>query len=256
MQVEHAIGVLLALAVLAVATGFAWRALRRPAPIVPEAVPAPLDTLASWQPQATRLLTSGEREAFDVLRRAFPRHLVMAQVPLARFLRVPTRYSYKEWLRRIGHQCADLVLCDATTQVVAVVAVRAAKPQGERTRRRHARLVKVLEAAEIPLHVWVEGALPSAEGARRQFGLTDAVGVAPAVVPAAVTAATAELALADGGAGLPSRPAPLDARTRQPAVPDEVIEMREPPNSTWFDEFDSRTAPLDETRPPTATPKS
>jgi hypothetical protein len=185
------------------------------------------------------VLTTGERQALEVLRKAFPRHLVMGQVPLARFLRVPTRRSYKEWLRRVGHQCADLVLCDATTQVVAVVAVRAARPQNERALKRHARLVKVLEAAEIPLHIWVEGALPSPEGARRQFGLSD---TAPLSIP------VRELALAEGDG--PAGRA-VDARTRQAAVPDEVFEMREPPNSTWFDEFDSRTAPLDETRPPT-----
>jgi hypothetical protein len=190
-------------------------------------------------------LTTGEREAFDVLRRAFPHHLVMAQVPLARFLRVPTRYSYKEWLRRIGHQCADLVLCDATTQVVAVVAVRAAKPQTERGLKRHARLAKVLKAAEIPLHLWVEGALPSPEGARRQFGIADPMPTA--VMP---TVVVPEMALAEADGPTASARVQVDARTRQPAIPDEVIEMREPPNSTWFDEFDSRSAPLDETRPP------
>jgi hypothetical protein len=229
------VGLLLVLLVLGLKAWKAPRAVALPPPAMS------LDTLTSWQPQATRLLTTGEREAFDVLRRAFPRHVVMAQVPLARFLRVPTRYSYKEWLQRVGHQCADLVLCDATTQVIAVVAVRTSRPQTERAIRRQARLAKVLKAAEIPLHLWVEGALPSPEGVRRQFGIVEAT---------VVQVPTPEMAMAEAEAGPPGGQVRLDARTRQPAVPDEVIEMREPPNSTWFDDFDSRSTPLDETRPP------
>jgi hypothetical protein len=242
----HLLAGLALLSALVAAVGFFWiRSSRMAALAPPPPAAAALDTLTNWQPQATRLLTVAEREAYEVLSRAFPRHIVMAQVPLARFLRVPTRYSYREWLRRIGTQCADLVLCDATTQVVAVVAVRAARPQSERALKRQARLARVLEAAEIPLHLWVEGALPSAEGARRQFGIE---------VPVPVRVPEYALAEAEALAGVASAvrvrglaPA-VDARTRQPDVPDEVIEMREPPNSTWFDDFDSRATPLDETR--------
>ncbi len=247
---------LVLVAVLGAVVLLLWRRSTRAAAMAPgaEAAAAPLDTLTSWQPQATRLLTIGERQAYAVLIRAFPRHIVMAQVPLARFLRVPTRYSYREWLRRIGNQCADLVICDDTTQVVAVVAVRTARPQSDRALKRHARLAKVLAASEIPLHLWVEGALPSAEGARRQFGLADGMTQVPQPQP--------ELALAEAGGpaqgpvGPRGLAPPVDARTRRPAEPDEVIEMREPPNSTWFDEFDSRAAPLDETRRDSGLPGS
>lgn len=226
--------------------GYFWiRSSRAAALAPPPPAAASLDTLTNWHPQATRLLTLAEREAYAVLTRAFPRHIVMAQVPLARFLRVPTRYSYREWLRRIGTQCADLVVCDASTQVVAVVAVRAARPQSERALKRHARLAKVLEAAEIPLHLWVEGALPSAEGARRQFGIDARV---PIPEPELAFAEAGAMAGASAGVRVRGLAPAVDARTRQPDVPDEVIEMREPPNSTWFDEFDSRASPLDETR--------
>ena len=72
-------------------------------------------------PQATRVLTAAERQAFEILRTALPAHIVLAQVPLARFIKVPTRNSYAEWLRRAGHLSADLVVCDRHSQVVAVV---------------------------------------------------------------------------------------------------------------------------------------
>src|SRR5687767_6569828 len=84
-----------------------------------------LDTMAAWPPTATRVLTTVERQAYDVLRSALPAHMILAQVPLQRFIKVPTRNSYAEWLRRVGHLSADLLVCDRHSQVVAVVEVRA-----------------------------------------------------------------------------------------------------------------------------------
>ena len=82
------------------------------------------DTVADWMPTATRILSATERQAYDVLCQALPEHLVLAQVPLSRFIRVPTRYSYGEWLSRVGQLSADLLVCDANSQVLAVVEVR------------------------------------------------------------------------------------------------------------------------------------
>uniref|UniRef100_UPI0031378CB3 hypothetical protein n=1 Tax=Variovorax sp. YR752 TaxID=1884383 RepID=UPI0031378CB3 len=61
-----------------------------------------LDTVVAWPPAATRILTTAERQAYGTLERALPGYMILAQVPLARFLKVPTRYSYAEWLRRLG----------------------------------------------------------------------------------------------------------------------------------------------------------
>lgn len=126
-----------------------------------------LDTVTSWEPTATRMLSGPEREAYQTLRRALPEHLILAQVPLARFIKVPTRNSYAEWMRRVGGLCADIVVCDAMSQVVAVVEVRNPIGRGkERAQRRQARMDRVLEAAGIPVHVWLEGALPGPAVAR------------------------------------------------------------------------------------------
>jgi hypothetical protein len=214
-----------------------WQRARRRA-----AVPAPaerraLDTLVAWQPQATRVLTSTERQAWRVLSRAYPGHVILAQVPLARFLRVPTRHSYSEWLRRIGSQCADLVVCDGDTQVLAVVAVRGTDPPSERALRRHSRMSRVLGAAQIPLHLWAAEALPTPEAARRQLGL--------ALLPGEPTRPEEVEPLRQ-----PQREAaPLPAGSGVPQ-PDEVLEMRDPPNSTWFDDLDSGRTPLDSARVP------
>jgi hypothetical protein len=108
-----------------------------------------------------RVLSITERQAYDLLRRAMPGFLVMAQVPLARFIRVPSRRSYSEWLQRVGSLSADLLLCDAGSRVLAVIDVRNAA--GNRTQpRRHERMARVLRAARIPVYVWREGQLPTA----------------------------------------------------------------------------------------------
>ena len=80
-----------------------------------------LDTLAAWPPRATRVLNTAERQAFDLLSNALPGHMILAQVPLQRFIKVPTRNSYAEWLRRVGHLSADFVICDRRSQVIAIV---------------------------------------------------------------------------------------------------------------------------------------
>ncbi|MBC7995768.1 MAG: DUF2726 domain-containing protein [Rhizobacter sp.] len=188
-----------------------------------------LDTLMSWHPQATRIMTTPERKAYASLRAGLPEHIILAQVPLARFLKVPTRHSYSEWLRRVGVMCADLVVCDSVSQVIAVVDIRAPEAQeNERARQRHARMDRVLKAAEIPLHVWREDALPNAVGAR------NAILGMPVDAPAGVTSAQ------------PGR-VPATAMAREPVaavVEDDASEQRDPPSSTWFDDLDSARVPL------------
>ena len=42
-----------------------------------------LDTVASWPPEAARILNVTERQAFELLKRALPGFMVLAQVPLS-----------------------------------------------------------------------------------------------------------------------------------------------------------------------------
>ena len=127
-----------------------------------------VDTLTGWPPESVRVLSITERQAYDLLRRAMPGFLVMAQVPLARFIRVPARRSYTEWLQRVGSLSADLMLCDSGSRVLAVIDIRNAN-ESERSRRRHERMARVLRAARIPVYEWREGHLPTATEARGAF---------------------------------------------------------------------------------------
>ncbi|MGE5450872.1 MAG: DUF2726 domain-containing protein [Acidobacteriota bacterium] len=236
-----------------------------------------LDTLAAWEPMATRVLTTAERDAYIVLRKALPEHIILAQVPLARFIKVPTRNSYSEWLRRAGSLCADLVVCDAGSQVIAVVEVRQpVSREKERSLRRHNRMDRVLTAARIPVHVWLEDALPGPAIAREAV-----LGAAASTVThskeldtqSARRSAEAAAVVASMQAPAPAKVVskPASATATKPAakvvVPyatgietssvdfnlDEWVdpphlmmdERKDPPPSTWFDDMDSAPVPLE-----------
>lgn len=138
------------------------------------------DTIAGWPPEAARVLTITERQAYDLLRRAMPGFLVLAQVPLSRFIRVPSRHPYVEWLNRVGSLSADLLLCDAGSRVLAVIDIRAPQ-ESERARRRHERMTRVLRTAGIHVYTWRENELPApAEVRHAMSALVGAAAVASA----------------------------------------------------------------------------
>jgi len=256
-----------------------WLAQKAPQPRQ-EPTGERLDTLAGWPPEPTRILRSSERLAFSTLKLALPGYLVLAQVPLARFLSVPKRNSYAEWMRRLGNQCVDFVVCDVTSQVVAVVEVRPPMEHlDDKVKVRLERVARSLKAAKIPLHVWNEEKLPTIEAAREKLlpgapavpaGMGKKVAPALAATTATVVGAAefSEAAFsaaafseagfdaaafgdtvanqgAGGGAVVEGGPA-VDpfADTDRDWSQGEVIEVREPSATSWFDELESVTAEL------------
>jgi len=197
-----------------------------------------LDTVAAWPPEVTRLLTGGERAAHEVLVKALPECMIFSQVPLARFIRVPRRHSYAEWLTRVGHLSADFLICDRASLVIGAVSLQTAQ-ESERAVRRRARLSRVLKAAGVKVFVWRELALPTPEGARDQ--IIQRTGL-PDQTPAPVSIGTPKAL----------RP-PSPIGNGKIPVPEVLAEMpddgprREPPSSTWFDDLDSGPTPLSPT---------
>jgi hypothetical protein len=223
------------LAGLVVVLLLAWLWLRQRDGAKVEKAADRIDTVIGWPPQVTRVLSTQERIAFGTLVRALPEYMILAQVPLARFLSVPKRNSYADWLRRVGYQCVDFVVCDMAAQVIAVIELQPSQ-LSERARKRQTRIARTLKAAQLPLHVWREHALPSVDTAR------------DVLLPRPVAAA--EPLLPAGLAGAATRPAP-SATARNPfedtnrdSTQDEMIELLEPPPSTWFDDLDSDPVPL------------
>ncbi|HZV92466.1 MAG TPA: DUF2726 domain-containing protein [Caldimonas sp.] len=259
---------LISIVAAAAALGLAWWLVRRQGTVDRPEQPADrLDTLAAWPPEPTRILRSQERLAFSTLKLALPGYMILAQVPIARFISVPKRNSYAEWMRRLGSQCVDFVICDVTSQVVAVVEIRPPAEQiGDKLRVRLDRLARTLDAAGIPVHVWNEERMPTIEAARSKI-LPNAPAVPPGLnrrsaaapvqvletadagfVPAAATAREGVDVIEDG--------APESAVTVEgPAVDPfadtdrdwtqgEIIEVKEPAGSTWFDELEESVSPV------------
>jgi hypothetical protein len=220
--------------------------------------PDALDTLLDWEPVATRVLTTSEREAYHVLRKALPDHMILGQVPVARFIKVPTENPYSEWLRRVGSLCADLVVCDMASQVVAVVEIRMPRSrENERSQRRHARMDRVLAAARIPVHVWLEGALPGSAVAREavlgaaintsgRAGYQD-LNVARRDAEAAAVVASMQSPVGNmNGMSVDEASVDFNVDDWSDDDGDEAErERKEPPPSTWFDDLDSGGVPLD-----------
>jgi Protein of unknown function (DUF2726) len=193
-----------------------------------------IDTVIAWPPEVTRLLTAGERGAHEVLIKALPECVMFAQVPLARFIKVPRRHSYAEWLTRVGHLCADLVICDRSTLVIGVVLLTSAR-SSERAERRRSRMTRVLKAGGVKVFLWREESLPSPEFARDQ--ITQRIGD-----------------VEEAGARKPEIVEPkVPSRLTPGSIPvPEVLNIpfddeprREPPPSTWFDDLDSGRVPLE-----------
>ena len=195
-----------------------------------------MDTVASWPPECTRLLTGGERSAHEVLVKALPECLIFAQVPLARFIKVPRRHSYAEWLTRVGHLCADFVLCDRASMVFGVVMLQSAR-DSERSDRRRARMSRVLKAAGVKVFQWREATLPSPELARDQ--IVQRVGELKGKP-------TEDEAHAQPKRGI--TPGSIPVADVLADLPDDGP-RREPPPSTWFDDLDSGRVPLDPQQP-------
>ena len=99
---------------------------------------------------------------------------------------------------------------------------------------------RTLKAAKIPLLTWTEQNLPSAEAAR------DAI--LPRPEPTPVVSAPAKTGrpvatMAATAAALAPKANPFDDTDRD-STQDELIELLEPPPSTWFDDLDSDPMPL------------
>ena len=217
-----AAALLLAIAML-MSVGWLRRRRATPRPIAPD---ESLDTVQAWPPQAVRVMTLGERQAFEVLRRALPGHVVLAQVPLSRFISVPTRFPYAQWLQRAGRLGVDLLVCDFSSRAVAAVEVRTAD-ESARSAKRHQRLVEVLRAAGVTVHEWNEDDLPSVSEARALF------------LPKATGSATEEVAITRGGRAL------LPVADIQEMLADGDATdygQLEPVPSGFFDDLDPRLA--------------
>jgi|GEM_PF-3106319 len=131
-----------------------------------------IDTLADWPPQATRIFSTSERNAYDLLVKALPNYTILGQVPLSRFIKVTSRHSYSQWLKRVGNHCVDLIVADNLSRVIAVIEIQSEKSPDTSTRKK-ARVARVLEAVRISVFEWIDGEFPSISEIRTLFRVPD-----------------------------------------------------------------------------------
>lgn len=134
--------------------------------------PNGLDTLVAWPPESMRVLSPAERTAHDLLVRALPSHMIFAQLPLSRFVKVQSRYPYAQWLRRVGSHCVDLAVADPLSRVIAVIEVDALNTP-RKSSAKHREVTRVLKDLRIPLYQWREGELPGLDQLRDLFQVAD-----------------------------------------------------------------------------------
>jgi hypothetical protein len=250
MSLEHWIWFALGAAVALLAGVPVYLTMARRASSLPtDGAAEALDTVTGWPPEATRVMGTHERLAYQAVSRAMPEHLLLAEVSLARFLNVPRRHSYSEWLKRAGHLSVDLLVCDSASQVLAVVLLRSPQDSARRLRRVQ-RMQRVLHAAKVRVVVWTAGDIPGPEAVREAIVPTPKTqpfpGTAPLPQPALPRAFdNAVSAPAYVATGLPL-PVPL---VREAPSLHDLRPLRETPASTWFDDLESGPMPLPRTRP-------
>ncbi len=225
------------IAVLALLGLLLWRALQRKRAAEEQPVKRikgtvrdtknDLDIVGAWPPSVTRALTGAEREAREALIRGLPECMILAQVPLARFIKVPRRNSYTEWLRRAGYMSADLLVCDRTSLVLAVISLQTER-ESSRAVERRAVMAQVLKAAGVRMLTWREGAIPAPDDARAM--------VERRVDVQAATKA-AETMIHDDELTPPARTLPRAIPV--PEVHSFDMSELEPQSSTWFDDLES-----------------
>ena len=170
--------------------------------------------------QAVRVLSVAERQAHTLLRQAMPGYLVLAQVPVTRFLRVDP--SQPQWVQQANGLSADLLLCDSGSRVLAVVSVRSVLAS-EGSRRRHDKLMRLLRDSGVKVLSWNEDALPDVAMIRAQ--------IVPMLVGNAATRPSG---------AVPSRAMPLIPVAEILAEGDGAHDdaSMEPVPSALFDEFE------------------
>ena len=131
-----------------------------------------------WPFYAKKPLSVPEQVLYFRLVKAFPEHIVLAQVGLSRILGVKKGSNFQAWNNRIDRMSADFVLCAKDSSIVAVVELDDVSRRREARKEADAKKNKALANAGIRVLRWEAKSLPD------EIALRAAVG-AQQLVPAA-----------------------------------------------------------------------
>lgn len=116
-----------------------------------------------WALAARRVLDAGERRAYNQLRLAFPKHIVLPKLPLVRLCQPATPDQAQYWYELIGAAHVTFAVCNANGHVLLAIDLDNSRSHSRRSTR-----IKesVLAACGISrLHCTVD-ALPSLDALR------------------------------------------------------------------------------------------
>ena len=115
---------------------------------------------AEWPFSAKRPLSRAEQTMYYRLVQSLPELVVLAQVPLASFLRVRKGRTWNEWFDRISRKSVDFLVCERDFRIVMAIEL----DDGGHDRPERVRSDKVknraLTAAGVPLVRWSAHAPP------------------------------------------------------------------------------------------------
>lgn len=115
-----------------------------------------------WPFTSTRPLSRVEQVLYYRLVQTLPDHVVLAQVPLSRFLRVRKGRTWREWHNRIDRKSVDFLVCDRDFTVVAGIELDDASHDSAIRSKADVTKGRALAAARVPLVRWRATALPDA----------------------------------------------------------------------------------------------
>lgn len=123
-----------------------------------------------WPFVQQKPLTTVEQVLFHRLVQALPQHIVLAQVPMSRFLRVRKGRPVQEWRNRISQKSVDFLVCKSDFTIVAAVELDDSTHSQIDREIADSTKNRALAAAGVPLVRWHVSALPDFDAIRAMFG--------------------------------------------------------------------------------------
>ena len=181
-----------------------------------------------WTLTARRVLDAGERRAYNQLRLAFPKHIVLPKLPLVRLCQPATPDQAQYWYELIGAAHVTFAVCNPNGHVRLVIDLDNSRSHSRRSTRIRE---SVLAACGIQrLHCTVD-ALPSLDALR---ALTHDSNVQePVDVPVSAPSDQAVTTPVSAPTDAPQQ-APDAAAVQPVAIPDSPADPGKTP-ATWQD---------------------
>lgn len=135
----------------------------------------------SWPFDARVVMSDLQRTMYARMCQALPDYTVLAQVRLTRIVRVRREDRRAFWQNRIAQENADFVVCDAESNVVAVIELDERPAQDAKKSSLDGPMERALRAAGLPFLRWSAAELP--DESTVQSAIAGIVGAPPAKPP-------------------------------------------------------------------------